>query len=130
MSTRKQVAFIGLGVMGYPMARHLSNAGHGVTVYNRTPSKSEQWVAENGGTRQLTPREAAVEAEIVFLCVGNDDDVRSVVLGVEGVLTDGGSRAIGPTDEIAYLLTSRDACPSEHGAAQLNQDERLLSIEI
>jgi 3-hydroxyisobutyrate dehydrogenase-like beta-hydroxyacid dehydrogenase len=86
MSTRKHVAFIGLGVMGYPMARHLSNAGHEVTVYNRTPSKSEQWVAENGGTRQLTPREAALEAEIVFLCVGNDDDVRSVVLGVEGVL--------------------------------------------
>jgi 3-hydroxyisobutyrate dehydrogenase-like beta-hydroxyacid dehydrogenase len=86
MSTRKHVAFIGLGVMGYPMARHLSNAGHQVTVYNRTPSKSEQWVAENGGTRQLTPREAALEAEIVFLCVGNDDDVRSVVLGVEGVL--------------------------------------------
>ena len=86
MSAQKQVAFIGLGVMGYPMARHLINAGHGVTVYNRTPSKSEQWVAENGGTRQLTARQAAFEAEIVFLCVGNDDDVRSVVLGAEGVL--------------------------------------------
>jgi len=86
VNAQKQVAFIGLGVMGHPMARHLTNAGHDVTVYNRTPSKSEQWVAENGGTRQLTPRDAAVEAEIVFVCVGNDDDVRSVVLGDEGVL--------------------------------------------
>ena len=86
MNAQKQVAFIGLGVMGHPMARHLINAGHDVTVYNRTASKSEQWVVENGGRRQLTPRDAAVEAEIVFICVGNDDDVRSVVLGDEGVL--------------------------------------------
>jgi 3-hydroxyisobutyrate dehydrogenase len=86
VSAQKQVAFIGLGVMGYPMARHLINAGHEVTVYNRTSSKSEQWVEENGGTRQLTPRQAAIGAEIVFLCVGNDDDVRSVVLGEDGAL--------------------------------------------
>jgi 3-hydroxyisobutyrate dehydrogenase len=86
VNAQKQVAFIGLGVMGYPMARHLINAGHEVTVYNRTSSKSEQWVEENGGTRQLTPRQAAIGAEIVFLCVGNDDDVRSVVLGEDGAL--------------------------------------------
>ena len=111
MSAQKQVAFIGLGVMGYPMARHLSNAGHGVTVYNRTPSKSEQWVAENGGTRQLTPREAAVEAEIVFLCVGNDDDVRSVVLGTEGVLTamSSGTLIIDHTTASAKLARELEA---------------------
>ena len=111
MNARKHVAFIGLGVMGYPMARHLFNAGHEVTVYNRTPSKSEQWVAENGGTRQLTPREAAVEAEIVFLCVGNDDDVRSVVLGTEGVLTamSSGTLIIDHTTASAKLARELEA---------------------
>lgn len=78
------VAFLGLGVMGGPMARHLANAGHDVTVYNRTNDKAVRWVDTNGGKVAATPREAASEANIVFMCVGNDDDVRSVVYGVDG----------------------------------------------
>ena len=81
-----QVAFIGLGVMGAPMARHLSTKGHDVTVYNRTRSKADAWVAANGGWAAETPREAAEGADAVFLCVGNDDDVRAVVLGPDGAL--------------------------------------------
>ncbi|TNE37232.1 MAG: NAD(P)-dependent oxidoreductase [Alphaproteobacteria bacterium] len=81
-----KVAFIGLGVMGYPMAGHLRKKGHEVTVYNRTASRAEKWVAEHGGHCAPTPREAAFGAELVALCVGNDDDVRSVVFGQEGAL--------------------------------------------
>ena len=80
----RSVAFIGLGVMGYPMAGHLLRAGHRVTVYNRTPAKAAQWVAEYGGASAPTPRLAAADADIVCACVGNDDDLRSVVLGDEG----------------------------------------------
>src|SRR3954464_9482897 len=79
-----QVAFLGLGVMGYPMARHLKAKGHEVTVYNRTAAKAEQWVAENGGRAAKTPRETAEGQEIVFACVGNDDDLRQVTLGPDG----------------------------------------------
>jgi 3-hydroxyisobutyrate dehydrogenase len=79
-----KVAFLGLGVMGYPMARHLKAKGHEVTVYNRTAAKAEKWVAENGGRRAASPREAAAGQEIVFSCVGNDDDLRQVTLGAEG----------------------------------------------
>ncbi|MET3497158.1 NAD(P)-dependent oxidoreductase [Variovorax boronicumulans] len=80
------VAFLGLGVMGGPMAGHLAKAGHNVTVYNRTPAKAEAWAAEFGppGRHAATPREAAAGADIVFCCVGNDDDLRSVVLGDDG----------------------------------------------
>ena len=80
------VAFIGLGVMGGPMARHLAGAGHDVTVYNRTPDKAAAWVAANGGTSASTPARAAEDADAVFVCVGNDDDVRSVTLGDDGAL--------------------------------------------
>lgn len=79
-----KVAFLGLGVMGYPMARHLKAKGHEVTVYNRTAAKAEQWVSENGGRAAKTPREAAEGQEIVFACVGNDDDLRQVTLGPDG----------------------------------------------
>ncbi|MTJ04110.1 MAG: NAD(P)-dependent oxidoreductase [Sediminimonas qiaohouensis] len=79
-----KLAFLGLGVMGYPMAGHLQAKGHQVTVYNRTAAKSEKWVAEHGGDRADTPREAAKGAEVVMACVGNDDDLRSVCLGEEG----------------------------------------------
>jgi len=80
------VAFLGLGVMGWPMAGHLAKAGHTVTVYNRTPAKAQAWAAEFGapGRHAPTPREAAAGADIVFCCVGNDDDLRSVVLGDDG----------------------------------------------
>ena len=80
------VAFLGLGVMGYPMAGHLQRAGHTVTVYNRSPAKAAAWVAEYRGRSAATPREAAADAQIVFSCVGNDDDLRSVVLGPDGAL--------------------------------------------
>ena len=79
-----KVAFLGLGVMGYPMARHLKAKGHDVTVYNRTTAKAETWAGENGGRVAPTPREAAEGQEIVFSCVGNDDDLRQVALGPDG----------------------------------------------
>lgn len=79
-----KVAFLGLGVMGLPMAGHLAKAGHHVTVFNRTAAKAQAWVQEFGGQQATTPREAAEQADIVFCCVGNDDDLRSVVLGDTG----------------------------------------------
>jgi len=80
-----KVAFLGLGVMGYPMAGHLkTKGGHDVTVYNRTYAKAQKWADEFGGVAKETPREAAEGQDIVFACVGNDDDLRSVVLGVDG----------------------------------------------
>ncbi len=79
-----KVAFLGLGVMGYPMAGHLQAAGHDVTVYNRTAAKAEAWVNQHGGAMAQTPREAANGAEFVLACVGNDDDLRSVCLGDDG----------------------------------------------
>lgn len=91
MSTRtyesilpQRVAFLGLGVMGHPMAGHLARAGHQVTVYNRTQAKALAWVAEYGGNSAATPREAAQGASVVFACVGNDDDLRSVTVGEAG----------------------------------------------
>ncbi|KAB1450930.1 NAD(P)-dependent oxidoreductase [Bordetella bronchiseptica] len=83
-TTPRNVAFLGLGVMGLPMAGHLARAGHQVTVYNRTAAKAQAWAAEFGGKAAATPREAAAGAQIVFCCVGNDDDLRSVVLGADG----------------------------------------------
>ncbi|MFV3413532.1 NAD(P)-dependent oxidoreductase [Pseudomonas nitroreducens] len=81
-----RVAFIGLGVMGYPMAGHLAREGHEVCVYNRTASRAAQWVGQFGGRCADTPREAAQWADFVMCCVGNDDDLRSVVLGGDGAL--------------------------------------------
>lgn len=80
-----RVAFLGLGVMGFPMAGHLAAKGYDVTVYNRTAAKSENWVANHGGSMAKTPREAVEDAEIVFACVGNDDDLRSICVGEDGV---------------------------------------------
>ncbi len=82
----RKVAFLGLGVMGLPMAGHLALAGHEVTVYNRTLAKAQAWAAEFKGRAAATPREAAAGCDIVFCCVGNDDDLRSVVLGPDGAL--------------------------------------------
>ena len=82
-----KVAFLGLGVMGYPMAGHLKSAGHDVTVFNRTFAKAEKWVAEHGGQAAKTPAEAADGAEIVLACVGNDDDLRAVCLGDTGAFS-------------------------------------------
>ena len=83
-----KVAFLGLGVMGYPMAGHLKNkGGHDVTVYNRTTAKAEKWVAEYGGAFGRTPAEAVRDCDFVFACVGNDSDLRQVTLGPEGALS-------------------------------------------
>ena len=83
---KKNIAFIGLGVMGYPMAGHLSRSGFNVRVYNRTEQRAKTWVTEFGGDYAMTPKEAASDCDIVFVCVGNDDDVRAVVLGDTGAL--------------------------------------------
>ena len=89
-----RTAFIGLGVMGYPMAGHLATAGHEVTVYNRSSPKAEAWVERHGGAMVATPAAAAEGAELVFCCVGNDDDLRSVVLGDEGAFAGMASGAV------------------------------------
>ena len=82
-----KVAFLGLGVMGYPMAGHLSAAGHEVTVFNRTAAKAESWVAQHGGASAATPAEAARWAEFIFACVGEDDDVRQMTIGENGAFS-------------------------------------------
>ena len=84
--SKQKVAFIGLGVMGYPMAGHLATAGYQTRVYNRTVAKAEKWCQDYQGDFASTPREAAEGADFVFMCVGNDDDLRSVVYGDDGVL--------------------------------------------
>lgn len=82
-----KIAFIGLGVMGYPMAGHLQRAGHDVVVFNRTENKALAWVEQYGGQRASKPSLAVIDADLVLMCVGNDDDVRSVVYGDDGVLS-------------------------------------------
>ena len=81
-----KLAFLGLGVMGFPMAGHLARAGHDMTVYNRSAAKAQQWVATHGGRSAATPAQAAKDAQIVMMCVGNDDDVRAVAMGPDGAL--------------------------------------------
>ena len=83
-TTACRVAFLGLGVMGHPMAGHLARAGHATAVYNRTAARAATWTAQYGGTAAQTPREAAAGADVVFACVGNDDDLRAVTLGPDG----------------------------------------------
>ncbi len=104
------VAFLGLGVMGLPMAGHLARAGHRVTVFNRTAAKSQAWVAEYGGNSAATPREAAAGASIVFACVGNDEDLRSVALGED---LGGGTRGTAG----AFAGMARDAVFVDHTTA-------------
>jgi 3-hydroxyisobutyrate dehydrogenase len=82
-----KVAFLGLGVMGYPMAGHLAKAGHDVTVYNRTPTKADAWVTEHGGAAAATPAQAAKGVDFVMCCVGNDDDLRAVCIGEDGAFS-------------------------------------------
>ena len=94
MVETKKVAFLGMGVMGFPMAGHLAAKGYDVVVYNRTAGKAESWVAKHGGSSALTPREAARDRHIVFACVGNDNDVRDVVIGTDGAFSGMGEGAI------------------------------------
>ena len=106
-------AFLGLGVMGYPMAGHLVAAGHTVTVYNRTTAKAERWVAEHGGAMAMTPAAAAEGAEYVFLCVGDDPDVLAVTTGADGVLETMGEGAVLVDHTTASAVIARDV----HAAA-------------
>jgi 3-hydroxyisobutyrate dehydrogenase len=103
-----RVAFLGLGVMGYPMAGHLARAGHHVCVYNRTAAKADRWVEEFGGRSAPTPREAAAGAAIVFACVGNDDDLRGVVLGPDGAYAGMAPGAVFWDDTTASARVARE----------------------
>ena len=107
----KKLAFLGLGVMGYPMAGHLARAGHDVTVYNRTGAKAEQWVAQHGGRLARTPEDAAAAAEVVMMCVGNDDDVRSVAGRALTTMQAG-------TTLVDHTTASAEVARETHAAAQ------------
>jgi 3-hydroxyisobutyrate dehydrogenase len=103
-----KVAFIGLGVMGYPMAGHLKAGGHEVTVYNRSKAKAEAWVEQHGGALAETPRQAVQGAEIAFSCVGNDDDLRSVTLGDDGIFAGLSSGSIYVDNTTASAEVARE----------------------
>ena len=116
------VAFLGLGVMGYPMAGHLARAGHRVTVYNRTPEKAAKWVAQHGNGKKVTaaaptPAAAAADADIVMMCVGNDDDVRAVALGADGALASmrAGSVLVDHTTASAQVARELHAAAAAKG---------------
>jgi 3-hydroxyisobutyrate dehydrogenase-like beta-hydroxyacid dehydrogenase len=113
-----RVAFIGLGVMGYPMAGHLAAKGHDVTVYNRSPARAEKWVAQHGGVRAATPVEAASGAEIVFSCVGNDDDLRSIAIGQNGAFEglEAGAVFVDHTTASAAVARELSAAAGARGA--------------
>ena len=113
-TTPKKVAFLGLGVMGFPMAGHLARAGHSVTVYNRSAAKAQAWVAEFGGAAKPTPREAAAGADIVFCCVGNDNDLRSVALGADGAFAGMAPGALF----VDHTTASADVARELYGAAR------------
>ena len=112
-----KVAFLGLGVMGYPMARHLAAKGHAVTVYNRTTAKAESWVAENGGRLATTPKQAASGQDIVFACVGNDNDLRDVTLGDGGAFIGmaGGAIFVDHTTASAGIARELHAAAAARG---------------
>ena len=118
----RKVAFLGLGVMGYHMAGHLAKAGHDVTVYNRTGSKSARWTGEFQGTRKATPAETAAGNEIVFACVGNDDDVRSVTVGEGGAFEgmDPGAVFVDHTTASADVAREVAAVAAERGLGFLD----------
>jgi len=103
-----KLAFLGLGVMGFPMAGHLQAAGHDVTVYNRTAAKAEAWVTQHGGAMALTPREAAEGCDFVMACVGNDDDLRSVVLGDDGAFAGMASGAVFVDHTTVSAIVTRE----------------------
>ncbi len=105
-----KVAFLGLGVMGYPMAGHLQTAGHDVTVYNRTASKAEAWVAKHGGAAAPTPAAAVKDAAFVLCCVGNDDDLRSVCLGDDGAFAGMDAGAIFVDHTTVSAAVTRELC--------------------
>ena len=111
-------AFIGLGNMGYPMAGHLANAGHAVTVYNRSPERARQWLDEYPGKQAETPALAALDADMVFVCVGNDDDLRQVTLGDNGAVQSlkAGAVLVDHTTASAAMAHALDEACREHDA--------------
>ena len=117
-----RASFVGLGVMGFPLAGFLAKAGHATTVFNRTSSKAQKWVAEYGGTSAGTPRKAATGADIVFCCVGNDDDVRDVILGEDGVLNgvEEGAIIVDHTTASATIAREIHAAAAEKGVGFLD----------
>ncbi len=117
MAQQTKVAFIGLGVMGYPMAGHLAAKGHDVVVYNRTAKKAADWAGEHKGAGADTPAKAAAGRDIVFMCVGNDDDVRAVTYGDDGILAGmaDGAVLVDHTTDSADLARELDAAAREKG---------------
>ncbi len=117
-----RIAFIGLGVMGYPMAGHVARHGHSVCVYNRTGAKAERWCAEHGGTSAPTPRQAADGADVVLCCVGNDDDVRSVMYGDDGIFAgvSRGAIVVDHTTASAGLARELEKAAEESGSGFLD----------
>lgn len=117
-----KLGFVGLGVMGFPMAGHLQAAGHAVTVYNRTAAKAQQWAQAYNGQQAASPREAAAGAQVVFLCVGDDDDVRSVVLGEDGIFAGAaaGSIVVDHTTASADLARHLQTQAAERGLGFLD----------
>lgn len=109
------VSFLGLGVMGYPMAGHLARAGHKVTVYNRSGAKAEKWTNEFGGALAATPKEAAIGQEIVFACVGNDDDLRSITLGEAGAFAGMSEGSLFVDHTTASADVARELCSTAKG---------------
>ncbi len=141
MSDGRKLAFIGLGVMGGPMAGHLAAAGHTVSVYNRTTSRAADWVAKHGGISQPTPREAALDAEIVFACVGNDDDLREVTTGVDGAFAgmDTGAIFVDHTTasaqvarELAELAAAKDIAflDAPVSGGQAGAEKGILTVMV
>jgi 3-hydroxyisobutyrate dehydrogenase-like beta-hydroxyacid dehydrogenase len=137
----EKIAFIGLGLMGYPMAGHLASAGHRVHVYNRTRSRAERWVAEHGGALAATPAQAAEGADFVFACVGNDDDVRQVTLGEAGAFHALGAGAVfvDHTTDSASLARELDAAARQGGfgfldapvsGGQSGAEQGVLSVMV
>ena len=112
-----KVAFLGLGVMGYPMAGHLASHGHDVTVCNRTPAKAQRWVKDHGGSSAPNPAEAAAGAEIVFACVGDDDSVREVICGADGAASgmDEGALFVDHTTASADVARDMEAVLAGQG---------------
>lgn len=120
-----KVAFIGLGVMGYPMAGHLQNAGFDVCVYNRTEEKAIKWQKEFGGTYATTPAQAAKNCEMIFACVGNDDDVRQVALGDNGIFS-------GMSENTIFVdhTTASAELARELGAIAETQNKHFLDAPV
>jgi 3-hydroxyisobutyrate dehydrogenase-like beta-hydroxyacid dehydrogenase len=117
-----KLAFLGLGVMGYPMAGHLSRAGHDITVYNRTATKAAKWAEAFGGKSAATPAAAVLGAEIALMCVGNDDDVRAVITGADGVLSglSAGTILVDHTTASARVAREMHAAAAAKGVAFLD----------